>query len=708
MPQDWKRRAKEPPPGALKVSLAFAELPELVERFGQNVSEAGIFIRSRDPRPLGTRLSFELRLKRGDVVLAGAGIVRFVRPPGGQDAGSPGMGLQFETLTPASRRLVQQIAAEREAGRVPPPVAGTQERDWPPLAVLPPPAPLPLPAARETPPVLAPEPFAVLLSPAPSPVAPEPEEKTDPLFGAQGAEGARAGALFEPGPGRLARAPVVAPPVMAPGSPADARRSRAGASAALVGVALGWSKLSAAVKEGESARAIPLGSQGPSAVCVAERAGELVFGEAAEEALEAGAPGARGLMRLLGAWPGARSLAAFERRELARVVAAEEGRAGLMLAGRARGGAELLEGLLRSLRERLERQLGREVTRVAFAVPSALPASARRELWEAATRAGFQPERLVPAPLALAGSPWGQRVLVVEVDDGGLEAAVVEAGALVATASDADVGGAEIDLAVVAALLQAFEEETGIALPEEPGLFERVRRAAAAGRERLAAALETEVHVPDLLTTGLATAELRQRLARARVHALATPLIERAAELVRLALGQRGLGLGEVDEVVVGPSAGPLLAHLLSQRLGREVAAASQGAAAGAALLGDATRPAATAALGATIWAALPGGVPRRLVERGAPLPAERTYAALQANAGERELELHLWQGERTPAGENDFLGVAVAGPLPAAGRGPVQLSFTALVDESGQLVVAAKEAGSGRQVPVRFEARPP
>ncbi len=711
-----------PRPDALKMRLAFATEREFVERFGQNVTATGLFVRSRDPRPLGTRLSFEITLRGGEAALSGSGVVRYVRAAG-TGADPAGMGLEVGELGVESQRLVAAIVAERAAGRLAAPVPGASAEDWPPLVVTAPPAeepnagrsaaaspvlkarslePLAPEAGEATPLMMA----SLGLRPAPSPVQPEPVEKTERLFGPLAATLKRA----SPASGddrRLARAPSRAPPVM---TPASATPTPAPSMAApVIGLELDWGSVRAAVREDRRACLVPLEEGGAMPACVAEDGGGLVYGRAAEEALAAGAPGARGLFSLLGAWPKTRAIDPFERRELTHAVAAAGGMAGLLLAGRVRSGSALVESLLREVRARASEALGVEVTRAALALPSAVSAVARKELREAARRAGLVVERTVPSPLALAAGRREKRLLVLDLEEGGIEAAVVESGSLVATASAPEVGGVDVDLGLVAALLSDFEERAEVAVPEDAALFHRVRQAAAVARTQLSKALETEVVVPDLMTTGLAKAELRERLTRARLHAIAAPVIERAARLVQEVLGGLGWGSGEVDALLLGGAAGrwPVVAHLLGQRLAMDVTAVPESAALGAALLGDGPRPGGAAALGATVWARLEGASPRRLVERGTPLPAERTYAALQVRPADREISLQLLQGDRGRPEDNDFLGVARAGPLPA-GRGTVQVTFTIVLDAAGELAVGARETSTGRLVPVRFEAQPP
>ena len=76
-PQD-KRRGQRTPVGLL-IRLSYGTLDQFVERFASNISRGGMFIRTREPRPIGTVLDFELRLQSGEAVVKGQGIVRWIQ-----------------------------------------------------------------------------------------------------------------------------------------------------------------------------------------------------------------------------------------------------------------------------------------------------------------------------------------------------------------------------------------------------------------------------------------------------------------------------------------------------------------------------------------------------------------------------------------------------------------------------------------------------
>jgi uncharacterized protein (TIGR02266 family) len=92
----------------LLVKLAHKGVDEFASKYATNLSDGGMFIRTREPKPRGTELSFKVELADGQRVLQGIAVVRWTRADGDPN-GPPGMGLEFLKLDPASRALVDRM-----------------------------------------------------------------------------------------------------------------------------------------------------------------------------------------------------------------------------------------------------------------------------------------------------------------------------------------------------------------------------------------------------------------------------------------------------------------------------------------------------------------------------------------------------------------------------------------------------------------------
>ena len=109
-------------PAPVRVRLRYAAFDTFIEKFAPNVTRGGVFLASREPRPVGEVFQFEVLLAGGEVALAGEGKVTWVRA---FDPAAPhkphGMGVQFLRLDAPSRAVVNQMLARKAA----PPAPGT-------------------------------------------------------------------------------------------------------------------------------------------------------------------------------------------------------------------------------------------------------------------------------------------------------------------------------------------------------------------------------------------------------------------------------------------------------------------------------------------------------------------------------------------------------------------------------------------------------
>jgi uncharacterized protein (TIGR02266 family) len=107
----------------VRVRLKHIDPETFVQRFAPNVTRGGIFLASRDPRPVGALVRFEVALVSGAVMMAGQGRVAWVKP---YDPAEPtrahGMGVQFTELEPATRPMFERLLARKDAaaGKVAP------------------------------------------------------------------------------------------------------------------------------------------------------------------------------------------------------------------------------------------------------------------------------------------------------------------------------------------------------------------------------------------------------------------------------------------------------------------------------------------------------------------------------------------------------------------------------------------------------------
>ena len=105
---------------SLRITLRYRDMDEFVHRYADNLSAAGLFLRTKAPKPAGTKIKFELLLASGSRALRGEGVVVSIRTDD-----KPGMALRFSTLDDESQGVLDRVVSEHGNGSLAPtPLSG--------------------------------------------------------------------------------------------------------------------------------------------------------------------------------------------------------------------------------------------------------------------------------------------------------------------------------------------------------------------------------------------------------------------------------------------------------------------------------------------------------------------------------------------------------------------------------------------------------
>jgi len=130
----------------LLVKLGHQGLDDFVAKYATNLSEGGMFVRSKKPLAIGTVLSFKVEIANGQRVMQGTAKVKWVRAEAKSHAEPSGMGLEFIKLDDASQEVVHRMMAARAplttpeavaSAPAPPRIAPSVAPGVPPVAAMP-------------------------------------------------------------------------------------------------------------------------------------------------------------------------------------------------------------------------------------------------------------------------------------------------------------------------------------------------------------------------------------------------------------------------------------------------------------------------------------------------------------------------------------------------------------------------------------------
>ncbi|UCD85184.1 MAG: TIGR02266 family protein [Deltaproteobacteria bacterium] len=91
--------------------LRFPDFDAFLDEYSLNISRGGIFIKTKNAKPIGTRIIFSLALDDESKLIEGQGEVVRVVPdePGGLGGQIPGMAIKFTRLDKSSTELIENI-----------------------------------------------------------------------------------------------------------------------------------------------------------------------------------------------------------------------------------------------------------------------------------------------------------------------------------------------------------------------------------------------------------------------------------------------------------------------------------------------------------------------------------------------------------------------------------------------------------------------
>lgn len=384
---------------------------------------------------------------------------------------------------------------------------------------------------------------------------------------------------------------------------------------------------------------------------------------------------------------------------------------------------EISAMILRTLKERAEKALGRTLSRAVITVPAFFNDKQREATREAGLLAGLDVVRIINEPTAASltyepHSDSNERLLIYDLGGGTFDVSIVqvEQGVVEVLASHGDthLGGDDFDQLLLDYVCDAFQAEHGIDL-----------RANAASRSRLLQAVEeAKIRLSDEACTTIAEEfiaekdgrplSLQMEIERRDYEELIEPLLQRTLRSVDASLEDAKLSAGQIDRVILvgGSTRTPRVHQLLRQQLDHEphwevdpdlcvsLGAAVQGGLIAGVDVGPVLVDIASHTLGIRCLGELHGRMTDSLfspiIPRNTPLPASRSEVYGTSWEGQDKVQIEVLQGEHEDARFNQAVGEFMLEGLDeeAAEGNEVLVRFQLNLD--GILKVSAVERDTG------------
>ncbi len=411
------------------------------------------------------------------------------------------------------------------------------------------------------------------------------------------------------------------------------------------------------------------------------------------------------------------------------IVKADNGDAWLEAKDKKMAPPEISARVLMKMKKTAEDYLGEEVTEAVVTVPAYFNDSQRQATKDAGKIAGLDVKRIINEPTA-AALAYGMdkkrgdvKIVVFDLGGGTFDVSVIEIAEVdgehqfevLATNGDTFLGGEDFDMRVIEYLMSEFQRESGVDISGDPLAMQRLKEAAEKAKIELSSQQQTEVNLPYITADASGPKHLIIKLTRAKLEALVDELIARTIEPCKVALKDAGLKVNEIDDVILvgGQTRMPKVQEEVQNFFGQEPrrdvnpdeAVALGAAIQGGVLAGDVKDVLLLDVTPLSLGIETLGGVMTKVIDKNTTIPANAEQVFSTADDNQTAVTIHVLQGERERASDNNTLGRFDLADIPSAPRGLPQIEVTFDIDANGILNVSAKDKATGKSQKIVIKA---
>ncbi len=386
---------------------------------------------------------------------------------------------------------------------------------------------------------------------------------------------------------------------------------------------------------------------------------------------------------------------------------------------------EISAMILQKIRTDAEAHLGVDIEKAVITVPAYFNDNQRQATIDAGKIAGLKVERIINEPTAAAlayglDKEGEYTVAVLDLGGGTFDVTIMEMDNgvfdVVSTSGDNKLGGTDMDEAMIDYLADIFKSDNGIDLRDDSASKQRLRDAAEKAKIELSNTLKATINLPYIWSDSSGPKHLELDLTRAKLEKIVGPVISRCEKPIKRAFKDAKIKPGDVDRVILvgGPTRMPTVQKAFEKFVGRKaergvdpMQCVAMGAAIQAGVLaGDIKDIVLLDVTPLTLGIETEGSVLTPLIDRNTTIPTNKSKIFSTAADNQPAVEIHVLQGERTMAADNDTLGRFQLVGIPPSPRGIPQIEVSFDIDRNGVINVTAKDLGTNNEQKIEITSK--
>ena len=237
--------------------------------------------------------------------------------------------------------------------------------------------------------------------------------------------------------------------------------------------------------------------------------------------------------------------------------------------------------ILQKIKKDAETYLGGTIRKAVITVPAHFDDNQRQATKDAGEIAGFEVMRIINEPTA-ACLAYGvdkvekeMKILVFSFGGGTHDVTLMDFGKgvfqVLSTSGDTQLGGTDVDRAVMGYVLEEFKRQTGMDISNDKAAMSRLKDASEKAKIELTTLMSTDIDLPFLTADSTGPKHLHLTLTRTKLEALAQPIVQKTERTILKALEDAKLTPTGIDKIILigGMTRMPLVQRFVEQILGK-------------------------------------------------------------------------------------------------------------------------------------------